>query len=130
MAEFPRTEPIAYDYVYEDTGPIAEEIDEWFMYNFFQWVRLNSAHRNYMSLHKEVLGEDEDGSAETLEKLVRAALGRITVDDDASPRNEAIGALVYAGVGAMGRDGCRCGPLERDRWKASSPLPPKVSCKR
>ncbi|KAL2256768.1 hypothetical protein VTK26DRAFT_1152 [Humicola hyalothermophila] len=50
VAEFPaRTDVVAYDYVYEDTGPIGEEIDEWFMYNFWQWVRLNAANRAFHS---------------------------------------------------------------------------------
>ncbi|KAK3299309.1 uncharacterized protein B0H64DRAFT_422801 [Chaetomium fimeti] len=48
VAEFPRAaEPIAYDYVYADTSPLREEIDEWFMYNFWQWVRLNAANRAF-----------------------------------------------------------------------------------
>ncbi len=98
VAEFPRTEPIAYDYVYEDTGPVEEEIDEWFTYNFFQWVRLNSAHRHYTSLHKELLGEAEDEVGH-LEKLIGEALHRISLDSDASLRNEAIGALVYVMLG-------------------------------
>ena len=99
VADFPRTEPIAYDYAYEDLGPIAEEIDEWFTYNFFQWVRLNSAHRDYRSLGQEVLGGEDMQDVDPLEMLVRAALRRITLDDDAALRHEAIGALVYVVLG-------------------------------
>ncbi|AEO56226.1 hypothetical protein MYCTH_2300913 [Thermothelomyces thermophilus ATCC 42464] len=49
VAEFPRAEPIAYDYVYADMAPLEEEVDEWFMYNFWQWVRLNAANRAFYS---------------------------------------------------------------------------------
>ncbi|KAL2179120.1 uncharacterized protein P884DRAFT_268290 [Thermothelomyces heterothallicus CBS 202.75] len=49
VAEFPRAEPIAYDYVYTDMAPLEEEVDEWFMYNFWQWVRLNAANRAFYS---------------------------------------------------------------------------------
>lgn len=49
VAEFPRPEPMAYDYVYTDMAPLEEEVDEWFMYNFWQWVRLNAANRAFYS---------------------------------------------------------------------------------
>ncbi|KAH8887409.1 N1221-domain-containing protein [Thozetella sp. PMI_491] len=99
VAEFPRTEPIAYDYVYEDTGPIEEEIDEWFTYSFFQWVRLNATQRHYVSLRKQVLGEGEEGMSDPLDSLVAEALRRISLDEDGSPKDEAIGALVYMTLG-------------------------------
>ncbi|KAL2160679.1 hypothetical protein VTH06DRAFT_1367 [Thermothelomyces fergusii] len=50
VPEFPRAEPIAYDYVYTDMAPLEEEVDEWFMYNFWQWVRLNAANRAFYSV--------------------------------------------------------------------------------
>ncbi|KAL2266400.1 hypothetical protein VTJ83DRAFT_5752 [Remersonia thermophila] len=65
LAELPRAEALAYDYVYADTAPTDEEIDEWFVYNFWQWVRLNAANRAFYSAWARLApppSEPADGS--------------------------------------------------------------------
>jgi hypothetical protein len=101
VAEFPRGEPVAYDYVYADMGPIEEEIDEWFVYNFWQWVRLNSAQRNFYAEWADTF-EDErpwkDADEEDRRGFVTELLRR-TQSQDASARGTAIGALAYLVLG-------------------------------
>lgn len=46
-SELPRNEPITYDFTYEDMGDFDEEIDEWFSYQVWQWVRLNYAQQHF-----------------------------------------------------------------------------------
>ncbi|KAK3360008.1 HAM-2, protein required for hyphal anastomosis [Lasiosphaeria hispida] len=101
VAEFPRTEPIAYDYVYADMGPIEEEIDEWFMYNFWQWVRLNAANRAFHSAWGKAFTQEEDWEdvdAAARRGFVKAALEGVKVKDRAA-RGEAVGTLVYLVLG-------------------------------
>ncbi|KAK1754771.1 required for hyphal anastomosis [Echria macrotheca] len=100
VAEFPRTEPIAYDYVYTDTGPIEEEIDEWFMYNFWQWVRLNAANRAFHSAWGRVFQDNawEEVGDEARERFVKMALAAVR-SQDRSARGEAVGTLVYLVLG-------------------------------
>ncbi|KAK0719761.1 hypothetical protein B0H67DRAFT_574065 [Lasiosphaeris hirsuta] len=100
VAEFPRTEPIAYDYVYADTGPIEEEIDEWFMYNFWQWVRLNAANRAFHSAWGKAFTEEdwEDVDAAARRGFVKAALDGVRAKERAA-RGEAVGTLVYLVLG-------------------------------
>ncbi|KAK3937681.1 N1221-domain-containing protein [Diplogelasinospora grovesii] len=102
VAEFPRTEPIAYDYVYTDMGPIEEEIDEWFMYNFWQWVRLNSANRAFHSMWGSMFGQDtawEVVGEEARKRLVRKALLGMQSTTNRTTRSESIGTLVYLVLG-------------------------------
>lgn len=101
VAEFPKTEPIAYDYVYTDMGPHEEEIDEWFVYNFWQWVRLNSANRAFHSAWGKMFGQDyawANLGGDAHKKFVTAALAGIRWQDRAA-RSEAIGTLVYLVLG-------------------------------
>ncbi|KAK3685504.1 protein required for hyphal anastomosis [Podospora appendiculata] len=101
VAEFPRSEPIAYDYVYSDMGPIQEEIDEWFMYNFWQWVRLNAANRAFHSAWGRGFGQDlgwDDVDGEPRRNFIRGALGAVQ-SSDKDTRGEGIGALVYLVLG-------------------------------
>jgi len=101
VAEFPRTEPIAYDYVYSDMGPIEEEVDEWFMYNFWQWVRLNAANRAFHSAWGRAFGQDfgwEDVSNDARRRFIKTALASLR-SQDKSARGEAVGTLVYLVLG-------------------------------
>lgn len=105
VAEFPRTEPIAYDYVYTDMGPVEEEVDEWFMYNFWQWVRLNAADRAFHGawgrLVQQQHGEAdqwEGMDAAAREAFVKTLLGALSSQDKAV-KVEAVGALVYLVLG-------------------------------
>ncbi|KAL2023899.1 hypothetical protein VTK56DRAFT_676 [Thermocarpiscus australiensis] len=119
VAEFPRTEPIAYDYVYADMGPLDEEIDEWFMHNFWQWVRLNAANRAFHTAWGRLFpggdgdgdgpgwDDDDDGEGEgegggEAQARRRLFVGRALAglrSADRIVRGEAVGALVYLVLG-------------------------------
>jgi len=107
VAEVHRAEPLAYDFQYADMGPNAEEIDEWFVYQFWQWVRLNAAQRAF-DWHWE---NENDGEAaasswdgadnETRTRFVRAAIAGVQ-SNDAALRSASIGKLVYLVLGRWG----------------------------
>ncbi|ESA42443.1 protein required for hyphal anastomosis [Neurospora crassa] len=102
VAEFPKSEPIAYDYVYTDVGPIEEEVDEWFLYNFWQWVRLNTANRAFDSTWESMFGEDETWDSvgdDDRQRFVRNAVQQLQTSTDKTARGEAIGTLVYIVLG-------------------------------
>lgn len=104
VAEFPRTEPIAYDYVYADMAPVEEEIDEWFVYNFWQWVRLNTAQRNFYAEWASVFDDGGDGPAwdrtsEEQKRMFVKAVLRDVRSPDAARRSGTIGALTYLVLG-------------------------------
>lgn len=100
VAEFPRTEPIAYDYVYTDMGPVEEEIDEWFGYNFWQWVRLNAANRAFHTAWTKQFESKtwDDAEPSKRESLMGGLLGAVK-DEDRMVRGEAVGAVVYLVLG-------------------------------
>ncbi|KAL0465670.1 hypothetical protein QR685DRAFT_609928 [Neurospora intermedia] len=102
VAEFPKSEPIAYDYVYTDVGPIEEEVDEWFLYNFWQWVRLNTANRAFDSTWESMFGEDETWDSvgdDDRQRFVRNAVEQLQTSTDKTARSETIGTLVYIVLG-------------------------------
>lgn len=103
VSEFPKAgdAAVAYDFVYEDTGPNAEEIDEWFVYGqFWQWVRLNGAHRIFDSAWEQFSDdlEWEDASPRTKANFVQKTLEQIQDGDDLS-RTHAIGRIMYLVLG-------------------------------
>ncbi|KAK0674098.1 hypothetical protein QBC41DRAFT_388303 [Cercophora samala] len=119
--DFPNREPIAYDYEYTDMGPLEEEIDEWFGYNFWQWVRLNAANRAFHTAWGRYFASPESSPTEDMalpppqppgweevDVLKRRAfltsiLGNIRPlgedNEDRMVRGEAIGAVVYLVLG-------------------------------
>ncbi|KAK4228214.1 hypothetical protein QBC38DRAFT_415069 [Podospora fimiseda] len=102
VAEFPRNEGLAYDYTYTDQGPIEEEIDEWFMYNFWQWVRLNAANRAFTTAWSKLCSSEtswEEADDTLRQNMVKQLLHGIRNKQDNISRNEAIGALVYLVLG-------------------------------
>ncbi|XWW96763.1 hypothetical protein V2A60_004743 [Cordyceps javanica] len=121
VSEVNRPEQPAYDFVYADMGPHAEEIDEWFMYQFWQWVRLSSAqkafewHWNHETTDggggggsgsggqggggHEVAWEDADHDTRT--RFVQAAIAGVQ-SNDAALRSASIGKLVYLVLGRWG----------------------------
>nr|CAF28886.1 pro22 [Sordaria macrospora] len=102
VAEFPKSEPIAYDYVYSDMGPIEEEVDEWFFYDFWQYVRLNNANHAFDSAWVKMYGEDETWESvddDGREKFVRNEVEQLQVSSDKTARVEAIGTLLYIVLG-------------------------------
>ncbi|OAQ97279.1 hypothetical protein LLEC1_01738 [Akanthomyces lecanii] len=108
--EVNRPEQAAYDFVYTDMGPHAEEIDEWFQYQFWQWVRLSSAQKAFEwhwnqettdggSNGHEVAWEDADHDTRT--RFVQAAIAGVQ-SNDAALRSASIGKLVYLVLGRWG----------------------------
>ncbi|KAF7548229.1 hypothetical protein G7046_g8750 [Stylonectria norvegica] len=104
VAEFNRTDPVAYDFEYSDMGPHPEEIDEWFVYQFWQWVRLNSAQRAFEwhwqhEFRAQHTWDDADNDTRT--RFIKAAIAGVRSNDPAS-RLASIGKLVYLVLGRWG----------------------------
>ncbi|KAK6833936.1 hypothetical protein PG987_008630 [Apiospora arundinis] len=112
VSEFPRSDTVVYDFAYSDTGPHAEELDEWFVYQFWQWVRLNAAHKSF-EWHwdqQDSAGDGAEGnnhnsyatwdhaSDGTRAAFVTKALDQVGSADDGL-RTAAIGRLVYIVLG-------------------------------
>lgn len=104
VSEFPRAEAAAYDFEYADTAPHAEEIDEWFSYQFWQFVRLVNAQRAYESQWEHDLAAKEeevswDEAAEDVKStFIRQALNE-TKSIDPVVYAAATGRLVYLVLG-------------------------------
>ena len=101
VADFPRSEGIAYDFTYEDKGPIDEEVDEWFNYQFWQWVRLNATHRAFESQWENTFGATtswDDVDDEAKKEFVSEALTGLS-SADAKERLSCLGRLVYIVLG-------------------------------
>lgn len=101
-----KVEPLIYDFEYADTGPHAEEIDEWFAYQFWQWVRLNAAQKafEWHWTHESGAGPDatwDDVDHETRTRFVKAAIAGVQ-SSDATTRATSIGKLVYLVLGRWG----------------------------
>ncbi|KAI1424403.1 hypothetical protein F5Y12DRAFT_752625 [Xylaria sp. FL1777] len=104
VSEFPRAEAAAYDFQYADTASHAEEIDEWFSYQFWQFVRLVNAQRAYESQwehdlaakEEEVTWDEAAGDVKTA--FIRQALNE-TSSDDSAVCTAATGKLVYLALG-------------------------------
>ncbi|KAL7625026.1 Factor arrest protein 11 [Parahypoxylon ruwenzoriense] len=104
VSEFPRQEAVAYDFEYSDTGPNAEEIDEWFVYQFWQWIRLNSAQRAFewqwehdiAARQDEITWDEADDEIRT--HFILQALEGVKASD-AATRAAAIGRLTYLALG-------------------------------
>ena len=104
VSEFPRAEAAAYDFEYADTASHAEEIDEWFSYQFWQFVRLVNAQRAYESQWEHDLAAKEeevtwDEAPEDIKiAFVRQALNEIR-SSDSTVYTPATGKLVYLILG-------------------------------
>lgn len=101
MAEFPKADPVAYDFTYEDMGPIGEEIDEWFVYQPSQWLRLDTAQKAFEVQWEQDFGADkpwymvgEDARA----KFVADAVTGIS-SVEAKDRLDCLDRLVYIILG-------------------------------
>lgn len=104
VTEVNRTEPVAYDFVYADMGPHPEEIDEWFVYQPWQWVRLNAAQKAFeWHWEQEVDSHTtwEDADHDTRARFVQAAIAGVQ-SNDAALRSASIGKLVYLVLGRWG----------------------------
>ncbi|KAI0491141.1 hypothetical protein F4859DRAFT_460435 [Xylaria cf. heliscus] len=104
VSEFPRAEAAAYDFEYADTASHAEEIDEWFSYQLWQFIRLGNAEGAYESQWEHDLAAKEeevtwDEAAEDVRStFIRQALNEARSDDSAVC-TAATGKLVYLVLG-------------------------------
>jgi hypothetical protein len=103
MTMGPSSEPTVYDYDYTDTGPIAEEIDEWFVYQFWQWVRLNAAQRAFEWQWDRDFGRHRWAilDADAKEKFMADSLKGFDSADH-SIRSASIGKVLYIILGRWG----------------------------
>lgn len=101
VAEFPRTEAVAYDFTYDDMGPLDEEIDEWFVYQFWQWMRLNAAQRAFEWQWEHEYGATtswDDVDEDVRLKFVSESLADLS-SVDSKQRANSLGRLVYVVLG-------------------------------
>ncbi|KAM5342593.1 hypothetical protein ACJ41O_013559 [Fusarium nematophilum] len=101
VAEFNRSEPVAYDFEYTDMSPHAEEIDEWFNYQLPQWVRLSAAQRAFKwHWQHEFRAIDawDDADNDTRTRFIQAAIAGVQ-SNDAALRSASIGKLMYLVLG-------------------------------
>ncbi|KAJ2902995.1 hypothetical protein MKZ38_010579 [Zalerion maritima] len=106
VTEFPRgpIDPIAYDFVYTDHGPHEDEIDEWFVYQFWQWVRLNAAQGAFEWSwdHEFQAGKAwDDADAETRENFLHLALEGFKSPEPTARRGH-MGKVMYLVLGRWG----------------------------
>jgi hypothetical protein len=103
MTMGPDSEPTVYDYEYTDTSSLAEEVDEWFTYQFWQWVRLNAVQRAFEwqwdrdhGRHRWALVD-----ARSRERFMSDSLNGFTSPDH-STRSASIGKVLYVVLGRWG----------------------------
>ncbi|CAJ2508092.1 Uu.00g092780.m01.CDS01 [Anthostomella pinea] len=122
VSEFPKTEAAAYDFEYADTDSHAVEIDEWFTYEFWQFVRLSNAQRAYeVQWEHDLAAKEEEvsweeASEDITSRFIVQALEEIR-SDDVTTRSAAIGRLVYL---VLGRWADTAGSPPGDRSKLRS----------
>ncbi|KAL6855777.1 hypothetical protein J3F83DRAFT_753468 [Trichoderma novae-zelandiae] len=123
VARVNAAEPAAYDFVYSDMGPHAEEIDEWFVYQFWQWVRLNAAQKAFEWHWKHESGGKhgwDDADHDTRTRFVQDAIAGVQSDDAASRANS-IGKIMYLVLGRWGDTAMPHATDESSRSIASIP---------
>lgn len=120
VAEFQKPEPIAYDFQYEDLGPVEEEIDEWFVYQFWQWVRLNAAQAAFEAHWDDLYGSTtwEEADQTQRAQLVRGCFDALEADDFPE-RMDAIRSLLYLVLGRWADTASTNGKPVSDRSAAS-----------
>lgn len=127
LVDFPETKAVAYDFTYEDMGPIDEEIDEWFVYhNFWQWGRLSAAQRAFEDAWEQSIGANttwDDVDDETRRKLLPDPLAGLS-STDPKERSNSLGILVYIVLGRWAQTAGKTGsaaPTDSKARSASTP---------
>lgn len=118
-----QVDPVAYDFTYTDTGPHGEEIDEWFVYMVWQWIRLNGIQRTFEWQWQEEFGpqavwEEVDGEAKG--RFVRQAVKGLEVGE-MSERLTHISKIAYIVLGRWGDTAVSTPQDEGSRCIASAP---------
>ncbi|KAH7032930.1 uncharacterized protein B0I36DRAFT_265960 [Microdochium trichocladiopsis] len=105
VSELPRTETAAYDFEYTDTGPHAEEIDEWFQYQLRQWMRLDAAQKDFESNWDDEISAKydevtwEEAAPELRLQYVRGLLAAVNSSPSTAARAQAIARVLYIVLG-------------------------------
>ncbi|PTB62883.1 N1221-domain-containing protein [Trichoderma citrinoviride] len=123
VARVNAADPAAYDFVYSDMGPHAEEIDEWFVYQFWQWVRLNAAQKAFEWHWKHESGGKhgwDDADHDTRARFVQGAIAGVQ-SNDAALRANSIGKIMYLVLGRWGDTAMPHATDENSRSIASIP---------
>lgn len=130
VAEFPRTEAVAYDFTYGDMGPLDEEIDEWFVYQFWQWVRLNAAQRTFEFQWEHSFGATiswDDVDEEARKKFVSDSLATLSSSESKQQINS-LGTLVYVVLGRWSQTaGSSASEKIRDNKARSASTPAQLA---
>jgi len=122
VAEFPRSEPVAYDFVYEDTGHLDEEVDEWFVYQPAQFSRLYCAQRAFETNWQAKFGPDfdwNDADVEERKGFLKEMLNSVGLEEAEDANRLAVFGLVYVVLGRWAETaggpsaGTRRGPKAR-----------------
>lgn len=125
VADFPHAEAAAYDFEYQDTAPIEEEIDEWFVYQFWQWVRLNGVQRAFEWQWLNTHGQDtswDEVDDDARKAFVSDALSGLS-SETSKERSANVARLVYIALGrwtsTAGGDQPAAGPEKKPRCAAT-----------
>lgn len=125
VAKFPRTEAVAYDFAYEDMGPLDEEIDEWF--SPWQWGRLNAAQRAFEDWEQTLDTRWDDVDQETRQKFVSESISHLA-STDSKTRVGALNRLVYMVLGRWSETaGGAVAEKSRDRKARSASTPTQLA---
>lgn len=104
VSEMPRAETAAYDFEYTDTGPHAEEVDEWFQYQLRQWMRLDAAQKDFESNWDDEISANydevtwEEAAPELRVQYVQGLLAAVHSPSSTS-RAQAIARVLYIVLG-------------------------------
>lgn len=104
VSELPRTEAVAYDFDYTDTGPHAEEIDEWFQYQLRQWMRLDAAQKDFESNWDDEISANydevtwEEAAPDLRVQYVKGLLAAMQSSVSA-PRAQGVARITYIVLG-------------------------------
>lgn len=104
VAEFNRSDPVAYDFVYSDMGPHPEELDEWFAYQPAQWQRLHTTQKAFEWHWQHEFDSErgwDDADNDIRARFIQAAIGGVQ-SNDAALRSVSISKLVYLVLGRWG----------------------------
>ncbi|SPN98934.1 related to Protein required for hyphal anastomosis (HAM-2) [Cephalotrichum gorgonifer] len=123
VSDIRQTDPVAYDFTYSDTGPHGEEIDEWFVYMVWQWIRLNGIQKTFEWQWQEEFGAraaweniDEEAREQFVAKAVRGLRASET-----SERLSHISKIAYIVLGRWGDTAVSSPGDEKKRCAASEP---------
>lgn len=118
-----QADPVAYDFTYSDTGPHGEEIDEWFVYMVWQWIRLNGIQRTFEWQWQEEF--DSKATWEETDDEARRGFLREAVEGlkagEISERATHISKIAYVALGRWGDTAVSTSGDEKKRCVASAP---------